>query len=146
MDDPRSPTNDFARTPILVERIEYNDVLSPFNVTDMLDAVETAIECNENTLIENDFPSNESVDDDKTPDDNNGEKETVEKQSETIISNENEKILKIDEICDWYHQMEYNEKQLTESMIVETSTMDDVTKDSALNQSETRSLIDNDDE
>ena len=107
----------------------------------MLDAVETAIECNEKTLIENDF-SLESVEP-KTPVANNDMVKT-----EIIQKSENEnndKILKIDEICDW-NLMEYKEKQLTESMIVETSTNTaDMTKDSMSNQSETRSLIDYDD-
>ena len=108
----------------------------------MLDAVETAIECNEKTLIENDF-SLESVEP-KTPVANNDMVKT-----EIIQKSENEnndKILKIDEICDW-NLMEYKEKQLTESMIVETSTNTaDMTKDSMSNQSETRSLIDYDDD
>lgn len=115
----------------------------------MLDAVETAIECNEKTLIENDF-SLKSVEP-KTPVANNDNNDNVKtemiEKSETIIKNENnDKILKIDEICDW-NLMEYKEKQLTESMIVETSTNTaDMTKDSMSNQSETRSLIDYDDD
>lgn len=157
MDDPRSPANNFVRTPILVEQMEYNDVLSPFNVTDMLDAVESAIECNENTLIENVCPMDmnksagpktpiaNNYDDDDDDGGNIVEKKSIEKY-ETIIQAENDdKILKIDQIYDW-NKIEFKEKPLTDSMIVETSVMSDMTRNSMVNQSETQSLIDNADD
>lgn len=115
IDDPRSPTNDFARTPIFAEISTYSvDALSPFNVKEMLEAVETAIEHPDNTLIDDEVNSEmaplcENIFVEEAP-------------APTMEIKQEEPVVKIEDICNW-NDMEFKEKPLSDSLIVETSDL-----------------------
>ncbi|KAF7492269.1 hypothetical protein SSS_06664 [Sarcoptes scabiei] len=131
VDDPRSPTNDFIRTPILIESFRPEQVLSPFNVKDMLETIESAIECTE-SVCQAETPelgiecTEETLAKIEAPDVAINKSNDVEKIEETQKEVE---LLKIDDICDW-NNVVYNEKSLTESLIVELSSTEYNSSDS----------------
>lgn len=118
LDDPRSPTTAFARTPIqAIEIAEQADILSPFNVQDMLSTVQSAVD-----LLHPGTPTTKSAVafDNGSYVSGDALVEVVPPASQLLEDHDF-----TGNVGDWNDfQFDRNNKVMTESLIVELSTLE----------------------